>query len=249
MKPLPRRLLVVAGVGLAALAASAGAACAHVSVDPGRAEQGGFVRLALRVPNESDSASTTRVQVQLPEAQPLASVSTQPVPGWTAAVQRRTLDQPLHGDDGDVTEVVSLVTWTATPGAGIRPGEFQEFPLSVGPLPRVDSMVFKTLQTYSDGTVVRWIEEAGPGEAEPEHPAPVLRLTAAGGAGGPDERAAAAPGTAVGARGADASARWLAGGGLVAGLLGLGLGALALARTRRPRSPGPTGSPGERASA
>ena len=35
-------------------------------------------------------------------------------------------------------------------------------------------MVFKALQTYSDGNVVRWIEEPVDGGEEPEHPAPVL---------------------------------------------------------------------------
>ncbi|MER6978154.1 DUF1775 domain-containing protein [Streptomyces carpinensis] len=36
-----------------------------------------------------------------------------------------------------------------------------------------------TLQTYSDGKTVRWIEEASGGE-EPENPAPFLKLTAKG---------------------------------------------------------------------
>jgi hypothetical protein len=37
-------------------------------------------------------------------------------------------------------------------------------------------MVFKTLQHYSDGEVVRWIQEPQPNAAEPERPAPVLKL-------------------------------------------------------------------------
>jgi periplasmic copper chaperone A len=50
--------------------------------------------------------------------------------------------------------------------------------VSVGPLPSdVDSLVFKALQTYDNGEVVRWIEEETPGGAEPERPAPVLKLT------------------------------------------------------------------------
>jgi hypothetical protein len=40
--------------------------------------------------------------------------------------------------------------------------------------------VLKTLQTYSDGTIVRWIDDTAAGQPEPEHPAPVLTLTAAG---------------------------------------------------------------------
>ena len=37
-------------------------------------------------------------------------------------------------------------------------------------------MVFKTLQHYSDGEVVRWIQEPQPNAAETERPAPVLKL-------------------------------------------------------------------------
>jgi hypothetical protein len=37
--------------------------------------------------------------------------------------------------------------------------------------------VFKAVQTYDSGEVVRWIEEAAEGAEEPEHPAPVLNLT------------------------------------------------------------------------
>jgi MYXO-CTERM domain-containing protein len=36
----------------------AGAASAHVTVNPGEATQGGFTKIAFRVPNERDNAST-----------------------------------------------------------------------------------------------------------------------------------------------------------------------------------------------
>jgi Domain of unkown function (DUF1775) len=49
-----------------------------------------------------------------------------------------------------------------------------------GPLPtNVGQLEFKALQTYSDGDVVQWIEPTVKGGAEPEHPAPVLKLTKA----------------------------------------------------------------------
>ena len=54
-----------------------------------------------------------------------------------------------------VTEAVSTITWS---GGELKPGEFTEFDISVGPLPDdADSLTFKALQTYSDGDVVRWI--------------------------------------------------------------------------------------------
>ena len=51
--------------------------------------------------------------------------------------------------------VVSEVTWTATAG-GIRPGQFQDFDLSLGQLPESGELVFNALQTYSSGEKVNW---------------------------------------------------------------------------------------------
>lgn len=155
---------------------------AHVTVSPGEAVQGGYTALTFRVPTESDSASTTRVQVYLPQDHPLASVSVRPHPGWHAQVHRERLATPLSTDDGEVTEAVTRITWTPdTPQDVLAPGEYDEFDISVGPLPEVASLTFKTLQTYSDGTVVRWIDPpSAEGQPEPEHPAPVLTLLPAG---------------------------------------------------------------------
>jgi hypothetical protein len=51
-----------------------------------------------------------------------------------------------------------------------------------GPLPKnVNQLEFKASQTYSDGEVVQWIEPTVKGGAEPEHPAPVLKLGKASG--------------------------------------------------------------------
>jgi hypothetical protein len=52
------------------------------------------------------------------------------------------------------------------------------FNVLVGQLPSKPSkLVFKAIQTYSDGTVVSWIEPIVKGTPEPEHPTPLLRLT------------------------------------------------------------------------
>jgi len=40
---------------------------AHVTVNPDTATQGGYTALSFRVPTESDSTSTTKVQVFLPQ--------------------------------------------------------------------------------------------------------------------------------------------------------------------------------------
>ena len=212
-------------VGAFALAAPA---AAHVTVSPSEAVQGSFARLAFRVPNESDAASTTKVEVFLPENAPVASVSTMPVAGWTVAVQRRKLDQPVEAHGAQITEVVSQITWTAaSAAAGVQPGQFQEFPVSLGPLPDVEQMVFKALQTYSDGNLVRWIEEAAPG-VEAEHPAPVLKLVPA--AEEPGDGAAPGPAGENEDEDSSGAGLWLGLAGLVAGLAGVAIGLLAYRR-------------------
>jgi periplasmic copper chaperone A len=151
---------------------------AHVTIQPGEAEAGSFSAFAFRVPNERDDTSTVKLRVLLPEDQPIASVSTTPIPGWATRTRTRTLDEPLDQGGREVTDVVSEVTWTAN-GAGLRPGEFEDFELSMGPLPESGEMVFRALQTYSDGEQVNWNEVGVDDSTEPEHPAPVLALTPA----------------------------------------------------------------------
>lgn len=231
--------------------AVAGPAAAHVTVDPGEATQGGFGRVAFRVPNESDTTNTTKVEVFLPQQPPIASVSTMTVPGWTVAVSKAKPTTPVQAEGSQVTEVVTKITWTASAGAVIRAGQFQEFPVSLGPLPKTDKLVFKTLQTYSDGTIVRWIDEpVAAGAEEPANPAPVVTLAkaadvpAAGGSAAPvptsGVTAAAAADPDDGDGDGDGAGMWLGLAGLVAGLAGLALGGLAFARTRKTAG-GPTG--------
>ncbi|MFE7572161.1 YcnI family protein [Streptomyces sp. NPDC057539] len=162
----------------------AGSASAHVGVQPqGEAAKGGSVTVNFKVPNERDNASTVKVEVNLPADHPLASVMPQPLPGWKVEVTKTKLAKPLEMHGNTITEAVSKVTWTAD-GGKIGPGQFQQFPLSVGQLPEdADQLVFKTIQTYDNKDVARWIEEPKEGAAEPLSPAPVLKLTAATGDG------------------------------------------------------------------
>ena len=218
------RIAVVVAVAAVAVLGFGAPASAHVTVNPNTATQGGFAKMTFRVPNEKATAGTVKLEVALPEDTPIASVSVKPVPGWAVAVERRTLDTPITSHGAQISEVVSMVTWTALPGTEIGPGQFQEFDISAGPLPEVDQLVFKALQHYSDGDVVRWIDEPG-SAAELEHPAPVLRLTPAAGGGTGGEAAASDEGGGSGvALGFGIS-------GAVLGLAGLVLGLLAYRRS------------------
>jgi uncharacterized protein YcnI len=176
-KVLARTGAAVTGV-LAAVLLAANPAAAHVTVNSANATQGGFAKLTFQVPNEKDAATTVKVEVTLPADKPIAFVSTKPVNGWTVQADKTKLATPIKSDDGDVTEAVTKITWTASADAAIKAGQFQEFDVSAGPLPNTDKLVFKALQTYSDGDVVRWIEEPGADGKGPDHPAPTLKLAA-----------------------------------------------------------------------
>jgi uncharacterized protein len=230
-----RRAAVVGGATGTAVLLAAVPAFAHVSVTPGSAAKGSYSTVSFKVPNEDDSAATIKVEVNLPTDHPIASVSTQPVAGWTVKVTRSKLSTPLQTDDGTVNEAVTKITWS---GGEIKPGEFQQFPVSLGPLPDdADSLVFKTLQTYDNKEVVRWIEEEQEGQAEPEYPAATLELTAASADGDHHASASASASpvadhstveaTASSSDASDSTARILGIVGIVVGVLGVGFGVLA----------------------
>lgn len=228
-------------------------AFAHVSVNPKTATQGGFAALTFRVPTESDSASTTELKVVFPADQPLRSVSVKPHQGWSYVVAKAKLATPIPTDDGQVTEAVSSITWTADSAAtAVKPGQFEEFDVSAGPLPKAASMTFKALQTYSDGEIVRWIEESAPGAAKPKHPAPVLTLTEAVAVGASSSGTTAGasvvakPATAATSTGVASSSqvRFATGLAAIALLIGVAGGLLgAAALRRRPTSPWSAATP------
>jgi periplasmic copper chaperone A len=239
-----KRSLMVLLAASAALVLPATSALAHVTVNPREATGGSYAKLAFRVPNERDDAGTTKLEVNLPADHPFASVSVRPQAGWTYTVDKTKLDPPIKSHDNEISEVVTKITWT---GGKILPGEFNEFEVSVGPLPSdADSITFKAIQTYSNGEIVRWIEEATPGGSEPERPAPVLKLTKAAAAGSTATTATTAPGSEAQAgevaepAGKDAASKSDVDTARTFGILGMafgliGFGSAMAARRRRPR--------------
>jgi uncharacterized protein YcnI len=146
------------------------AASAHVTITPYSAEPGSYSLITLKVPNESGTASTVKVELDLPKDTPFTSVSYVPVAGWTAELVTETLPKPVKIDNNTLTEAVTKIIWTADAGSGIQDGQLQLFPISVGAVPDTGKIVLTAIQTYSDGTIANWNETG----ADAEDPAPVL---------------------------------------------------------------------------
>lgn len=235
-----RRVAIVGAGALALALGLAFPASAHVTIQPGTATQGGWTKIAFRVPNERDNASTSKIEVEFPTDHPLPFVSVKPVQGWDVKVTRGELPAPVVNDDGDkVTEAVLKITWS---GGKINPGEFQEFEASLGPLPKsVDQLRFPTAQTYTSGEVVKWADVAKDDGSEADHPVPVLKLTAPADGEGGHGAASSSPSVAPVAADAepsaaadtsDGTARLLAGIGIAVGVAGAAVGVAGLRRSR-----------------
>jgi periplasmic copper chaperone A len=204
-------------VAVTAILALPGVAAAHVTLQPEDADAEAFVVENVRVPNEQDNASTSKVSVQFPPG--FAEVSFAPVPGWKVAVKKTKLAEPITTDEGDkLTEQVSQVTWT---GGKIGPGEFQDFPVSLQMPAEPQTLTFKATQTYDNGDVTRWIEPP-----DGEEPAPQVKVIAAPG-DAPETQAAAASSST------DEDSNTLAIIALIVGGLGLVAGIAALVTRRR----------------
>ena len=216
--------ITLALIAMLALAAPASAS-AHVTLQPEEAAAGDFTVLAVRVPNERDDSATTKVAVQFPPGFVFASY--QPVAGWSVDVSMEKLAKPIESHGEEIAEQVSQMTWTAdSAAAGIQPGQFVDFPISVQiPGAAGDSLTFKALQTYDDGEVVRWI-----GAPDSEEPAPQVAVTK----GGEGHGAAASPAHSEGSDDdSEGASKGLGIAALIVGALGLLAGGAALVRSRR----------------
>jgi len=168
-----RRVFLLAAVSVAVLAVAAPPAAAHVTVHSDEAVQGAHAEIAFRVPTESATASTVKLKIALPQ---LEGVTVRTHPGWTYTLTTIPIQPAAQHTGHGQSTAVSEIEWTAGPGAAIKPGEYDSFVISAGPLPATDKLVFKALQTYDTGEVVRWIDVPAAAE-EPEHPAPILTFT------------------------------------------------------------------------
>lgn len=219
----------------------AGPASAHVTVTASDTDAGAYTVVTVSVPHGCDRSPTTEVAIKMPDG--ITEVTPTRNALYDLEVVTSKLDDPIVAEDGDeITEGVNQIVYTAT--TPLPDGQRDTFELSLQ-IPEDaagQTLAFPTIQTCEEGSVA-WTEVAADGQTEDdlEHPAPAFEVTAATAAGDSDD------GDSDDGDSDDDSATGLAVAGLVAGLLGLALGAVALVRTRGVRK-GPDNSSGARTS-
>jgi uncharacterized protein YcnI len=210
------------------------AASAHVKVSPNSANAGDDIALTFRVPNESATAGTVKVEIDLPTKTPFAGADYDPVAGWSAQIVTRKLAKPIRNDGVEITEAPVKVIFTADPGVQIKAGQFQEFALALDLTPNTGSVEFPVYQSYSDGTVVKWNEKTPASGEEPDNPAPTLYINDAPPASDGGGSGVGVSATATDAAGRTAtSALILGSAGLAVAVIALVLATFAFVRSRR----------------
>lgn len=235
----------IAGIVIAASLVAPAAARAHISVDPNTVPAGAFATLNVRVPGEQEGAHVTKVDMLMPSG--FTSVAYQNVPGWKVSEVQKRLAKPIQTDDGPVNQEVSQIIWTWTGPLGqVGNGQFMAFPLSVAIPDNAagKTLLFKAVQHYSNGQIVRWIETS----VNDPNPAATVNVTAKGGViqtvagteAGPAPGQTGAGGSAGSqgshATGSGGTSNGLAIAALIVGALGLAAGLGAIFYTRRPHA-------------
>ncbi|MCY0961284.1 DUF1775 domain-containing protein [Streptomyces sp. H27-H5] len=152
--------LGLAAVGaLVVVGVAAGPAAAHSEVsasDPRALAEN--VTLSFTSEAESDTAGIAELRVVLPKGITPDAVTLKEAPdGW---------------------KLTATPDGYAIGGAALPTGTDAEYSVTVRQLPDEKSLAFKTLETYGDGKIARWIEVPADGE-KVDNPAPLLELKAA----------------------------------------------------------------------
>ena len=210
-------------------------ASAHVGATVSDASAGAFTVATFSVPHGCEGSPTTKIEIQVPES--VLSVTPTRNPYYDVEATIEQLDEPqtdAHGNE--VTERTSSIVYTAeTP---LPDGQRDTFELSFQvPDAEGEVLSFPTIQTCEKGeTAWTQVPAEGQDEDELENPAPSFTILPASGEGHHGETAESEDSHDEAAEGAEAEdgdgSSALGWAGLVAGLLGLAAGGLALARTR-----------------
>ena len=148
----------VAAVAGFAVLGLAGPAFAHVEVSADKTTAGASdVTLTFTGEAENDKAGIKSERVVLPAGVDPAGVTLVKAPaGWT---------------------FTSAADGFTVGGNALKIGVDAVWKVKIAKLPDGETRLsFKTLETYGDGSIVRWIEIQEPGQPEPDNPAPLVTL-------------------------------------------------------------------------
>lgn len=146
--------VLAAAASLTVVLAVGGVASAHIDPDPIAMQAGTTGTAAFKVEHGCDGSPTTGMKFKIPDG--VSAVAAVDKDGWTATATGNTLEfagGPLAPDQEDHFDI----TFTAP----ALPGDIR----------------FPVIQTCEQGELA-WIEVAEDGQAEPEHPAPTIKITA-----------------------------------------------------------------------
>lgn len=151
---LAKSVIVSAAATAAVLLAAGGVAFAHIDPDPIAMQAGTSATVAFNVEHGCDGSPTTSMKFQIPAG--VTDAVGVAKDGWTSTLTGDTLEfkgGPLAADQKDHFDI----SFTAP----TQPGDIR----------------FPVIQTCEQGELA-WIEVAAEGAAEPEHPAPTIKVTA-----------------------------------------------------------------------
>lgn len=225
-----RRTLITAAGTAALLLTAAGGASAHVGVTPDKTAANSYALLTFGIPHGCEESGTTKVAITLPaelnDAQPTVN------PNWTVEKVTEQLAEPRKLADGtSITKRTSQIVYTAK--APLAHDLRDALVLSMKlPDAAGTTLYFPTLQTCEIGQT-DWSEIAKDGQ-DPHSlkaPAPSITITAAAGNDNHSAAATAAHSTEQASAVTDSGAEARSWAGLAAGVGGLALGGIALARS------------------
>jgi uncharacterized protein YcnI len=135
------KLVPAAAAAAAIMLVFASAASAHAVLSPPVAKSKQLQVFTLSVPTEEAGATTTEVELTVPQGLSIDSFA--PAPGW-----KRSEQATGSGEE----QVIEKVTWT---GGKVPTGESAVFQFD-GSLSSATTIVVPVRQTYSSGKVVDW---------------------------------------------------------------------------------------------
>jgi uncharacterized protein YcnI len=174
-----RKTTAVIAVAASALIA-VGVATAHIGTTPSEAPAGQTSIIGFTVGHGCEGSPTRSVSIRIPAG--VTAAKPRPKPGWRTTIVRGKLPRPVKDFEGNtVRRGVLSVTWS---GGNLPDAYFDTFELRLGmPNTPGKTLYFPTVQRCAKG-LYRWIQIPKAGQAEPDSPAPGVRLVKSSGGNG-----------------------------------------------------------------